>query len=415
MELIFTILFLCVIIFGFERTFRGISQTTKATFKTMTEGGDILTNIKEEFREMGFFELQTISKKVKIGERNVNAIEVQVRGLINATRTTELSIVTSLFDYTDEKYEAVLSAIEAFREKNTDGYQNVVNIATISPNMGYKNWITVATIYPEIIVGTKAGKRKIRVFARAIPTKELPKINYGLHADGTEIFVTAYKDIELSLIEKGWKESEQERDEARSIIVKLSVAIASEDGEINAAEGKAIQTWIKQEINFVSDGKKEYLKGLLNSAFKDSFKEATLKKLKKAPLIDRLKEINIGYMNQSLIELLVKVIGADNEITKSEMKSINQIASELNIDLKALKSMTDKAFLEMSDTSSPDETMESILGINPSWTKEQIKLHLNKEFAKWNGRIQALENEEEKNKAQKMLDAIANAKKKYGS
>ena len=148
---------------------------------------------------------------------------------------------------------------------------------------------------------------------------------------------------------------------------------------------------------------------------KESFKDVELKKLKKLPLISRLKEINIGYMNQSLLELLVKVIGADSEITKVAMKAINQVASELNINLNDLKAMTDKAFLEMSDMSMPDETMESLLGINASWTKEQIKTHLNKEFAKWNGRIQALENEEEKNKAQKMLDAIASARKKYGN
>jgi uncharacterized tellurite resistance protein B-like protein len=415
MDLILTILFLCVLIFGFERTFRGIKQTTKATLKTFTEGGDIVSNIKEEFRDIGLFEVQTNNIKVKIGDRNVDAIEVQIRGLINATRTTEMTFVTSLFDYSEEKYEAVLSSIEVFRESATDGYQNVVNVPSISPNMGYKNWITVATIYPEILVGTKKGKRKIRIFVRAIPSKELTKINYGLHDEGTEIFVSVLKDIDLVLIEKGWRESELERDEARSIIVKLAVAIASEDGKMNPSEGKAIQAWIKQEISYVGEQKKEFLKNLLNTSLKESFKDAELKKLKKLPLISRLKEINIGYMNQSLLELLVKVIGADSEITKAEMKAINQVASELNINLNDLKAMTDKAFLEMSDMSMPDETMESLLGINASWTKEQIKTHLNKEFAKWNGRIQALENEEEKNKAQKMLDAIASARKKYGN
>ncbi len=59
-------------------------------------------------------------------------------------------------------------------------------------------------------------------------------------------------------------------------------------------------------------------------------------------------------------------------------------------------------------------SLEIMLGIDEGWTKEEILVHLNKEFAKWNGRIQALENEDEKNKAQKMLDAIAKARKKYG-
>ena len=45
--------------------------------------------------------------------------------------------------------------------------------------------------------------------------------------------------------------------------------------------------------------------------------------------------------------------------------------------------------------------------------KEAKKL-LNDEFKKWNGRIQALEDGDEKDKAQNMLNIIADARKKYG-
>jgi hypothetical protein len=130
-------------------------------------------------------------------------------------------------------------------------------------------------------------------------------------------------------------------------------------------------------------------------------------------LIKRLKEINIGSINQSSMKLLMDVIGADNEITKSEMKLINSIGKELGINVKDIQAMTDKAFLEMKGGSELDETMDSMIVINPEWTKAEIKDYLNKEFTKWNGRIQALEDEEEKNKAQAMLDAIAKARKKY--
>ena len=113
------------------------------------------------------------------------------------------------------------------------------------------------------------------------------------------------------------------------------------------------------------------------------------------------------------MKLLMDVIGADNEITKSEMKLINSIGKELGINVKDIQAMTDKAFLEMKGGSELDETMDSMIVINPEWTKAEIKDYLNKEFTKWNGRIQALEDEEEKNKAQAMLDAIAKARKKY--
>ena len=200
---------------------------------------------------------------------------------------------------------------------------------------------------------------------------------------------------------------------ATHIIIKLAVAVASEDGEMNAQEGKAIQAWIKQEISYAVDSRKEYIKNFLNSALKEAYKLETEKNNPQEPLIKRLKEINIGSINQSSMKLLMDVIGADNEITKSEMKLINSIGKELGINVKDIQAMTDKAFLEMKGGSELDETMDSMIVINPEWTKAEIKDYLNKEFTKWNGRIQALEDEEEKNKAQAMLDAIAKARKKY--
>jgi hypothetical protein len=77
--------------------------------------------------------------------------------------------------------------------------------------------------------------------------------------------------------------------------------------------------------------------------------------------------------------------------------------------------MSDKAFLESSNIQHSEDSLEGILGIDPDWTKEQTLAHLRTEFAKWNGRIQSLEDEDEKNKAQSMLDAIAAARKKYGA
>ena len=60
-----------------------------------------------------------------------------------------------------------------------------------------------------------------------------------------------------------------------------------------------------------------------------------------------------------------------------------------------------------------DESLEGLLGINESWSKDEVNAHLRREFAKWNGRIQSLEDEDEKLKAQMMLDAISAARKKY--
>ena len=57
--------------------------------------------------------------------------------------------------------------------------------------------------------------------------------------------------------------------------------------------------------------------------------------------------------------------------------------------------------------------VESLLGIDPTWGNKKILAHLGKEFTKWNGRMNSLPEGEERDNAQKMLDRIAETRKKY--
>ena len=79
-----------------------------------------------------------------------------------------------------------------------------------------------------------------------------------------------------------------------------------------------------------------------------------------------------------------------------------------------LKSITDKTLLNTNQEMNSEGDLENLLGITDDMTKPKIKKLLNDEFKKWNGRIQALEDGDEKDKAQNMLNIIADARKKYG-
>ena len=67
----------------------------------------------------------------------------------------------------------------------------------------------------------------------------------------------------------------------------------------------------------------------------------------------------------------------------------------------------------MMNKKSSNIDIESLLGIDPTWSKKRIEEHLGKEFAKWNGRMNSLPEGEERDNAQKMLDLIAKTRKKY--
>jgi hypothetical protein len=58
--------------------------------------------------------------------------------------------------------------------------------------------------------------------------------------------------------------------------------------------------------------------------------------------------------------------------------------------------------------------VEELLNIDPRWDAGKIKAHLRTEFQKWNNRLTTLPEGDERESAQKMLDAISEARKRYG-
>ena len=415
MDILIGIFFLAIWIFGISAVFRAISSWTKATVKTVTKGGSLVDNVKEEYREMGVFEVDVSPTQVELGGRMIDAFEVKVRGLIKAPHLSDLALVTSVFDNTSGELKAVMSSLDFFQEKTTGGFQNVIDAGQIKPNEGYRNWIKVAILYPENLTGTYKGKRKLKIYVRAMSPDQIPLIEWGFGEEGMITFSLAAKEIEIELTEKGWIESEEERELAKQLMVKIAVSVACVDGEMNPAEGKIIQSWIKSQLRGLSDSKMEKVKSDLNGSLKEAFAAFQSSSLNQDILVSELKNLGLHSMNQSLLELLVAVIGADDEITQDEMALVKKIGLELDVDYDDIKAMSDKAFLEMGSVPQSENELEALLGIDPEWDSSKIVAHLRGEFSKWNGRIQALEDHAEKEKAQKMIDAIAAARQKYGA
>jgi len=425
MEFLLVIFILSIYFFGPTRTFRWIKSLFVSTVKTaqdINESGfdskKIKENFKDEFYEMGPLQVRCIPKKFPVKDgHSFDGYQIQVRGIMNTlANTVDASAVVSLFDYTDSKFDPITTALDFWQEKNSSAFQSVTHIGKLEYLVGYRKWIDLEKLIPDVLSGKRSGKRKIQVFVRIIPheSKQLELINLGLHSEGLNMLSTASTSVEVNLKEKGYEESREEQIMLRALTVKLAVFVAFTDGKFDSKEAKVIQKWIAKQIDIAYENVKNQLKDSLNSSFKEAFNLAENEKLNLSSLISEFKKLTSYATNLSLMELLIEVVGADSKVSKEEMKAINLIASSLDIDQAQVKSLSEKSFLNMKTDLESSSSLETILGINDNWSKEEVIVHLNKEFAKWNGRIQALENEDEKNKAQQMLDAIAKARKKYG-
>lgn len=425
MEWLVIIFIFSIYFFGWNRTIDWIKSFFNSTIKSIKVINDsgldtekIKEQFKDEFYSMGPLEMRCVATKfpVKDGE-SFDGYQVQVRGIINTlSNSIDACAVISLVDFTDGKYEPVITNLEFLQEKNTSAFQRIVPIGKINQQVGYTKWVTLDRVIPDVVYSKFSGNRHLKVIVRFMPntTEQINTISLGLHKDESILTAFTEADLKVNLKEKGYEESREEQIRARALMIMFAVYLANIDGNLDAKEGKTIQKWIAKQVEIAYENMQEKLKKSLNEALKESYKLAQNDKLSISKLINEFKDLTSYATNLSLMEFLIEIVGSDSKVTKEEMKVINAIADALEIDQAQVKSMSEKSFLNMKTDLKTSDSLESILNIDDSWTKEEIIKHLNKEFAKWNGRIQALVNEDEKNKAQQMLDAIAKARKKYG-
>ena len=107
-------------------------------------------------------------------------------------------------------------------------------------------------------------------------------------------------------------------------------------------------------------------------------------------------------------------MAADGIADPEEMKVIRNVAKSLNLDMKEIEKMREKVTLNLSQDLTSEEGLESLVGLDFSWSDEQKRKHLRKEFQKWSNRLNSLKEGGEREAAQNMLDNIATLRKKYG-
>ena len=115
----------------------------------------------------------------------------------------------------------------------------------------------------------------------------------------------------------------------------------------------------------------------------------------------------------NLVELCLDVMAADGEADKEELKQVGKIAEMVGVSYDEINKMKDKRLVKLNPNVASNASAEETLGINPSWSKEKINSHIITQYSKWNGRLNSLPEGTERENAQKMLDLIAEARKKY--
>lgn len=339
--------------------------------------------------------------------------EIQGEGLFPLKAKTKVGFITSVFDETSGNLEPVISALEAFQEAESIVYQHKVEVGYVGPDQGFRSWVRLGVIIPTIIQPPYGGERKLKVILRMIDLDNPPPVTHGFHHDHPGLLWQQSLSFSWNFAEKGFSEIAEHRDESLAIALKIGMAVAMADGHLDDKEGLILKQWIKKAIEPFADDEREKLKNLYNTAMKEAYKDLTRGELNLSTLTKRLNEIGEKTSKYEALELCFDVMSADGVADKNEMRIIQSVSEALELDLNEIEKMRDQQIINLNSNVSEHDSIEALLGIQEDWTHEKTQLHLRNEFQKWNNRLSVLSEGEERENAQKMLNLIAEARKKY--
>ena len=342
--------------------------------------------------------------------------KIMFRGRLPNTRDMNISFAISAFDVTDGegKYRPVLSLVDTAQEESTICYYMSDDFGRVGEGSSLTDWIQLGVIIPELIQTPYSGDREIHMVIRMFNTDNPITIVGGGASDDGELILCETLSFNHNFTDKGYEEASKDREESQSISLKIGVAVAMADGSLDDPEGEVLKSWIVKEVAAFSDDKQKRLKTLFNKSLKDGFDQAKKGKLVLSDLVERLAEIGDKKSKYDAIELCLDVMAADGVADPEEMSVIRNVAKSLDLDMDEIEKMREKVTLNLSTELTSEEGMESLVGIESSWTDEQKRKHLRTEFQKWSNRLNSLPEGEERQSAQNMLDNIATLRKKYG-
>ena len=399
----------------FGKIIGAVFAAISATFRTIFKGGSFFENFKANYVAMENFQLMGERKNLT-DESSFEVIELKGKGLLPLTKRTDVRFVTSIIDITEEgEFLPVLSALDDFQEPESRVFQHSVKAGIANPNEGYTHWARVGVIIPSLLVPPKSGTRKLAAVVWLIDDNNPAPIALGFANPDHPGMVKSYEyHFEETFEDKGYQEEAKHRAEARSLIIKLGVQVAMADGDFADEEGAIIKDWIEKSLaTYNNEDRKKELKKEYNKAFKDGFAEAKKGSLSISEITEKLNDIASKAQKYEALELCFDVMAADGHADEEELTTIKNISEALNLDYDEIQNMKDQRMITLSTSLESQTSAEAMLGIEEDWSNEKIQKHLRKEFTKWNGRINALPEGDERDNAQRMLDLIAEARKKY--
>lgn len=259
-----------------------------------------------------------------------------------------------------------------------------------------EDWTTAAQISPEWFILPRTGTRTIG-YRVCVVSRQTGEQLACVECTGTyENTETGYLDIEDNI------------QRAKTLAVGLAFSVAAANGQLLDPELGVIQAWV--QTNFGSAGASDDVKLELERALHKTagffrtggtldIPEICREIVEIAPLIGRVEFLN----------LCLRVAAVKGQVTQAEIKLLKDLSDWLQVDRARLRAMVEKILpVEMHE----NQDAEVILGVTADMSKDEARVQLNREYAKWSSRVISTD-PSVRRQADQMLKLLGEARMQY--
>ena len=215
----------------------------------------------------------------------------------------------------------------------------------------------------------------------------------------------------------GYLDLQENAERTKMLAVALAFAVSAADGKLFDCEIEYIKDWARENIDTspctvpgAESQSHDKAKRKLEKALDETiafFRDGNV--LNVFDICREIVDIAPVARRYDVLELCLNVAKANGSVVSEELNMLRDMSFWLEVDNEKFRTMMEK-ILPVSIMK--DKDVEAILGVTSDMSAEYARVHLNKEYAKWNSRV-TNSDPQIQSQADQMLKLIAEARTQY--
>ena len=368
--------------------------------KKICEYESVLNTNSETEPDMSVLNCRVQLTRVKEGKKFYDALGVEMCGSIHAPDDNyNAGLRISISDITEglNNVKKVKAKVKQLQVQGSSEFSYTSDIGKLPHKITtLSDWTNVAQLRLDWLLFPREGRRILQ-FDISI-----------LLADSNEEITTSHCIFHYDNPFFGYIDLQENTERTKMLAVALAFAVSAADGKLFDCEINYIKNWARVNIDTSQSHDKANHK--LEKALDETiafFRDGNV--LNVFDICREIVDIAPVAQRYDVLELCLNVAKANGSVASEELNMLRDMSFWLEVDNEKFRTMMGKI---LPVDIMKDKDVEAILGVTSDMSTEYARVHLNKEYAKWNSRV-TNSDPRIQSQADQMLKLIAEARTQY--